>query len=324
MDREYQAHEFFCVNTEFQVLICHKCQYGIRRSQVKAHLISTVHRIPSARAQHIHVAIQEWDHIQDEPQVESWPHQIDEPIPELPIHEDGILCLQCNVYTCRQMRSMKTHWLEEHNYRVQQGRGRPTSTQAQSIQANIDQNSRPVSCQRLFTQGPGSHFIRVARPTPNAPADDPVADADAVDQLLKAVREYQRQDQDAHETIIQAGDLDEATPWLNRTGWVRYLQGTPRQALFESTQRPADDAEGPERAILTIWEAMGRLATVSQDIAKACGHLLRIDVARTMKDESPHKPLLAYLDTTTIKKHVQPWQEIMMFFARTQVCFPFR
>jgi hypothetical protein len=76
--------------------------------------------------------------------------------------------------------------------------------------------------------------------------------------------------------------------------------------------------------MLTIWEAMGRLATVSQDIAKACGHLLRIDVARTMKDESPHKPLLAYLDTTTIKKHVQPWQEIMMFFARTQVCFPFR
>jgi hypothetical protein len=126
------------------------------------------------------------------------------------------------------MRTMKTHWLEEHNYRVQQGRGRPTPTQAEAIQANINQNSRPVSCQRLFTQGPGSHFIRVARPSPNAPPDGPMADADAVDQLLQAVREYQRQDQDAHETIIQAGDLDEATPWLNRTGWVRYLQGTPR------------------------------------------------------------------------------------------------
>jgi hypothetical protein len=195
MDREYQAHEFFCVNTEFQALICHQCQYAVRRSQVKAHLISTVHRIPSVWAERIQVTIQEWDHIQDEPQVESWPRQIDEPIP---------------------------------------------------------------------------------------------------------------------------------TPWLNRTGWVGYLQGTPRQALFESTQRPADDAEGPERAMLTIWEAMGRLATVSQEIAKACGHLLRIDVARTMKDESPHKPLLAYLDTTTIKRHVQPWQEIMMFFARRQVWFPFR
>lgn len=159
----------------------------------------------------------------------------------------------------------------------------------------------------------------MARPSPSAPSDGPIADADAIDQLLQAVREYQRQDQDAHETIIKAGDLDEATPWLNRTGWVRYLQGTPRQALFESTQRPADDAEGPERAILSIWEAMERLATVSQEITKACGHLLRIDVARTMKDESPHKPLLAYLDPAGIKKHVQPWQEIMMFLPHPGV-----
>jgi hypothetical protein len=58
------------------------------------------------------------------PQVESWPRQIDDPISELTIHEDGILCLQCNVYTCRQIRTMKAHWLEEHGYRVQQGRGR--------------------------------------------------------------------------------------------------------------------------------------------------------------------------------------------------------
>jgi hypothetical protein len=56
--------------------------------------------------------------------------------------------------------------------------------------------------------------------------------------------------------------------------------------------------------MLTIQNAIGRLATVSQDIAKACGHLLRINVARTMKDESPYKLLLAYLDVTTIKKHV--------------------
>ncbi|CAG8320573.1 unnamed protein product [Penicillium salamii] len=37
-----------------------------------------------------------------------------------------------------------------------------------------------------------------------------------------------------------------------------------------------------------------------------------------MKDESPHEPLLAYLDPADIQKHVTPWQEIIMFFARTQ------
>ncbi|KAJ5738982.1 hypothetical protein N7533_011766 [Penicillium manginii] len=152
-----------------------------------------------------------------------------------------------------------------------------------------------------------------------SPPIDPVEDPDRIHQLVQMVEEYQQQDQQAHETIIQAGELDEATPWLNRTGWVRYLQGTPRQPLFESTQRPEEDAEGPERIALVIWEAMERLASVSQEIAKACGHLVRIDVVRTMKDESPHKPLLAYLDATAIQKHVAPWQQIMMFFARTQI-----
>lgn len=47
MNREYQAHKFFCVNAEFRVLICQKCQYAVYRAQVKIHLTSSIHRIPS-------------------------------------------------------------------------------------------------------------------------------------------------------------------------------------------------------------------------------------------------------------------------------------
>jgi hypothetical protein len=79
-------------------LICRKCQYAVRRSQVKAYLISTVHRIPSVWAQHIQITVQEWDHIQDEPQVESWPRQIDDRIPELTIHDDGIMFAMQRIY----------------------------------------------------------------------------------------------------------------------------------------------------------------------------------------------------------------------------------
>ncbi|KAJ5162545.1 hypothetical protein N7492_007937 [Penicillium capsulatum] len=96
------------------------------------------------------------------------------------------------------------------------------------------------------------------------------------------------------------------------------LTGHPREPLVQSMARPEDDAEGPERAAFVIWEAMARLAKVSQDVAKSCGHLLRIDIARTIKDESPHSPLLAYLNAAGIQKHIEPWQQILMFFARTQ------
>ena len=58
--------------------------------------------------------------------------------------------------------------------------------------------------------------------------------------------------------------------------------------LVASTKRPQLDADGPERV------AMERLAHVSQAIAKQCGHLLRIDVVRTTKNEVPHKPITSF------------------------------
>jgi hypothetical protein len=319
MGREYYARDIFCINPQFRVLICQKCECAVRPAQVQTHLSSTAHRIPSMWVQHIHSAIQQWDDIDKEAQVDNWPRQIDEPIHELPIYKDGITCRLCEGYTCRQIRTMKIHWLKVHSYRVYNGSGRPPPTQIQAIQGRIEANSRPVPCQRLFTQGPGSHYIRVVQPDPQVVPPDPIPDTDAIRQLLQTVSAYQEEDQKAQDTIIQAGDLDEATPWLNRTGWVQYLQGTPRQPLIESTRCPKENVEGPERAILVIWQAIERLAYVSQEIAKVCGHLLRIEVVRTTKDESPHKPLLAYLDATAIKKHVAPWQHILMFFARTQV-----
>lgn len=315
---EYNAHDFFSVNPEFEVLICQKCECAVRPGQVQAHLTSTVHRIPRSAAQYIQSVVQQWDHIAEPLNPDAWPRAIDDPVPGIPVYRDGLLCLRCQVYICREIKGLKRHWRKEHDYRIQPSTGRPTPSKQQAIQGVIADNSRSVHCQRLFTQGPGSHYIRVSPLADAAP--EPVADIDSVDRLMQQVREYQQQDQQAHETIIQAGDLDEATPWLNRTGWVQYLQGTPREPLVQSIARPEDDAEGPERAALAIWEAMVRLAKVSQDVAKSCGHLLRIDIARTMKDESPHSPLLAYLNAAGIQKHVEPWQQILMFFARTQVC----
>ncbi|KAJ5743532.1 hypothetical protein N7533_010634 [Penicillium manginii] len=244
MDTEYQAHELFCVNAEFRVLICQKCQCAVRRGQIKAHLSSTVHRIPISWVQYIDRVIQQWDHIDDHPEVDSWPRQIDQPIPELPVYQDGLLCQQCEVYTCRQIRTMKAHWIEAHQYRVQQSRGRPTPRQEKAIQAAINANSRAVACQRIFSQGPGSHYIHIVQPNPNEPPIDPVEDPDRIHQLVQMVEEYQQQDQQAHETIIQAGELDEATPWLNRTGWVRYLQGTPPAAIIREYPAPRGGCRG--------------------------------------------------------------------------------
>jgi superfamily II DNA or RNA helicase len=63
---------------------------------------------------------------------------------------------------------------------------------------------------------------------------------------------------------------------------------------------------------------MDGVARVSQRITKQCGHLIRIEAARTDEHQSPYQPLQAYMDMDNIGRHVEPWQRILMFFARTQ------
>jgi hypothetical protein len=154
----------------------------------------------------------------------------------------------------------------------------------------------------------------------DAPAQSAHAHADMIGELMPQVRQDQREEQDGRETVIQAGDMDEATPWLRRTGWVRYLPGIERGPLMDYTERPAATGEGDERAMLVIWEAMDRFASVSQQITTHCGHLIRIDMVRDAKDHGPHKRFPGYLDQTkSMQKHITPWQRIMMFFAGTPV-----
>jgi hypothetical protein len=43
-----------------------------------------------------------------------------------------------------------------------------------------------------------------------------------------------------------------------------------------------------------------------------------VEAIRSEKGQTPHRPLLAYMDEAAIKKHVQPWQQILAFIARTQ------
>lgn len=61
------------------------------------------------------------------------------------------------------------------------------------------------------------------------------------------------------------------------------------------------------------------VAHKSQSITKQTGHFLRIEAARTDMHTIPSKPLQAYMhDSTELERHVEPYQRVLMFFARTQ------
>ena len=45
---------------------------------------------------------------------------------------------------------------------------------------------------------------------------------------------------------------------------------------------------------------------------------VRLEAIRTEKHQTRYQPLQPYMDEQSIVKHVRPWQQMVMFFARTQ------
>lgn len=216
---------------------------------------------------------------------------------------------------------MKMYWLKVYKYCIQQGCGRPISIQARVIQTAIDYYIQPVLCQRIFVQGPGFHYIYIVLLYRQIVVSDSVSDTETICQLLQTVAEYQQEDQQTQNTTIQTGELDKATPWLNRTGQIQYLQGILCQSLIVSIQRLDSSIERSECTVQMIWYTIERLVYISQEIAKQCGYLMRIEMVHTIKNKSPHYLLLIYLDTIVIKKYIALQQYILMFFARIQVYY---
>ncbi|OQE13816.1 hypothetical protein PENFLA_c043G10841, partial [Penicillium flavigenum] len=105
--------------------------------------------------------------------------------------------------------------------------------------------------------------------------------------------------QHIHQPIqIEAGQRDEANPWLRRTQW----------------------ADQSEEALTTaaIWDSMAAVARISQKVSARVGHTIQIEAIRVERDKTPSKPLQAYMVEEAIVKHSIPWQQVLMFFARTQ------
>ena len=178
--RSANASEFFSTNSQFHVVICNTCEHAVRRDNIITHLASTNHRVPRTTARYIEQCVQQWDHIDDQPDITRWPTQIDEPIPGLPVYDDGLLCLRCERHICRTIQSLRVHWQQTHGWSPSSHRGRPKPSEITRIQSDIDTNSRSVSCQRIFKHGVGSYFIQVRQPDTDSQRAEPVPPVDTI------------------------------------------------------------------------------------------------------------------------------------------------
>ncbi|KAJ6080557.1 hypothetical protein N7467_010310 [Penicillium canescens] len=98
--------------------------------------------------------------------------------------------------------------------------------------------------------------------------------------------------------VIDASERDDANPWLHPPD--------------------ANSSDPIELAAYAIWDSMAAVARISQLVCTKTSYTIRTEAVRTERDRLPHQPLQAYMDADNIERHTIPWQQILMFFTRTQ------
>lgn len=323
MSAEGIEHQFFERVAEYPVAVCRECRYAVWPSHIEGHL-RKLHKQPQKLAKTIASAIQQWANLLQYPsELELISNGIDA-IPQLPVYDDGLLCLldteRCQ-YITRTLDSIKLHWRQRHDgWSVGRKRGRPSDTRERALQVHLEGSYKRVYCQRLFGSRHGSQYFEV-RNVPEAVQQPVPVEGDAAwtrvgIEMAKAWANVQN----LAMTTIQDGEKDEASPWLERTGWVPYLMNLERAELLASIEQPNVDPEKAEELIENaIWVAMDGLAHVSQSsVVHRTGIFVRLEIIRTEIHQTEYTPLQAYMDDTSIKERSRPWKQILMFFARTQ------
>jgi hypothetical protein len=149
-DRVVNAH--FDQLVEYALAVCKECQHGVLPSQIKSH-VQRAHPPKRKQAKAIAEEVGSWPGLIQYAGELNVPSQVIEPIDQLPVYQDGLMC-QMDPDHCRQIfRSkgvMKKHWRTAHEWSPAEKGGRPSRTEQKQIQERIQKNCRKVHCQRLM------------------------------------------------------------------------------------------------------------------------------------------------------------------------------
>jgi hypothetical protein len=321
---EYQYFEHLA---EYSIAICKRCRHGVLPSHVKSHL-QRAHKVKHKQAEEIADGVYTWFGLIEYASELQEPSQVVPPISQLPVYSDGLVCQLDTAHCSKVLRSveaMKKHWREVHSWSVASKGGRPSKVAQKEVEMRRKEGCRRIHCQRLFVQGPGSQYFEVQPPNNDnnpgiVPMDSKAAWMQVGGELAKAWKRVGKQ----AVSTIQEGKRDEVNPWVERTQWLPYLVGMERADLMACIEEPVAEPDPRsnnkgEPIEATIWAAMAGLTQFSQTSAiERVGVFVRLEAIRTEKHQTRYQPLQPYMDKEAIVKHTRPWQQVLMFFARTQ------
>ena len=303
---------------EYQLVVCKTCKYAVWPSQIQQHYQGSHHKWGRQRARDLEAAVQSWPGVLQYPIELEVPTRVSAAIPALELHTDGLQCqlesTQCQ-YVCRRPRTMTDHLKQKHNWTQQQRRGNV------SRESTERQQSPPwttVHCQRFFNSRQGSQFFVVEQSSLSSQESTSRQAQSIVPVWQQASNLMDRAWIEAAELearIITEGEASEVNPWLERTGWLRYLTGLDREKLSESITKPNPNDEAVADRMWSTMESLARYC--QQTITSRVGHFVRIEAIRTEKHQTKYHPLQPYQNVKGFGDYVRAWQQVLMFFMRS-------
>ena len=314
-----RADFFFEHVSSWEIMVCKQCRCAVWPSEAAAHLTNKQHIKTQKFANNIREEVEQWQGVIQYPSGFDVPPFVTEPVQGLPLFDDGLQCRldQCT-YITRETKALKKHWRIEHGWSVQQGRGGSGPAKQEAAQRRFEEASKRVKCQRFFRSRAHSQYFEVkgAEDEPDT-TQNGRSGTEIWEMAWEAASASYEQKKKCD--IIRPGESDEVNPWLRRTGWVPYLTGCPQSDLLAAIRKPDEHADERNEGIASVvWNAVGDMAVMAESGVRRSGVMLRFEAIRTEIDQVRYAPLEPYRERERVRKECQSWQQMVIFFVRTQ------
>ena len=261
---------------------------------------------------------QQWDSIEQDRKRIHIPRALPEPLPFLPIQDDGLQC-QRDYPRC-QFISTSMDVINQHLHKVHQlKKGERTPDE-------VRKSVRRVCWQKVFCNETGlSHPVHIQSLDPESNEEPDHVSEDVAEQTVSEPQVAVENVEPAPDDQVVQLDYNDGNNNYLLTTWTEYLKGVHFQDLLDVVAAPTESIRYPtEQAVRVIWNTMDSLFRKCLRTVKHCSHSIRMEAARTETLETPRHPLLADMDEDGIQQHVRSWQHILAFIARTQALWVWR
>jgi len=315
--------DHFIYNEQHRTIICRVCKYAVTEAHLDRHIRKSKCNETLLRDSDRREAVVAAFHSKETIAVTDLviPTQPVPSIDGLDVFVDGLQCAipgcDCK-YITRSKKKMQIHARDIH-HRAKQRPGRPAKGRESDMASENQTWMSDVKCQQFVKVGPMSKLFEVRLAGAgeySAVTRVGTTEADwrlrfeAMRKMMKAMREKLAAGLD----LVHKGIKGDVNPWVDRTGWARYLEGHRRRKLLPLLN-PVDAETEPD--VCEIQRRLDKVIRIAQETtARRVATSTRQEINRKDIHSEAKKPFNPYMEADTFKRYSNEFKCIIRYILR--------